>query len=91
MREGRLASGIKRRIKPALRRVGQEVLQRPRLRKTVLWRIARFPGLEHRLRNVMGNPLGVDALPSVHRPEDLSQRAMLIYTELKKAIEARKN
>lgn len=91
VREGRLASGIKRRIKPALRRVGQEVQQRPRLRQTVLWMIARFPGLEHRLRNVMGNPPGLEALPSVHKPGDLSPRAMLIYTELKKAIEARKN
>lgn len=91
LREGRIVSGIKRRFKSILRRAGQEVQQRPKLKRAAVWTINRFPGLEHRLRTAMRGPLDAEALPVVRKPSDLSPRAMQIYVELKKTLEARED
>jgi len=90
IRERRLIGGIKRRVKPSLRRLGQAVLRRPRLTQLVLDVLNRFPGLKFRLRNMMLGPTLASIGQSPETPHTKhSARTLRILAELKRAIAAR--
>jgi SAM-dependent methyltransferase len=84
--EGRIVSGLKRRIKPLVRRLGQSVLRHPVLKQTALSILNRLPTVKARLLNMMRDTTG--AAPGANH---LSPRAARIYARLKKAVDARKN
>lgn len=88
-REGRLANVAKNRLKPIIRRAGYEVMRRPHLKRYALAALDHMPGLKDRLRNF----LHASTAAGPHggqKPDSLSPRAARIYSELKKAIDARK-
>jgi SAM-dependent methyltransferase len=95
VRDGRLKSGMKRRVKSLVRRLGQAALRRPEVKRPAMWVVKRMPGMEERLRNVLRDPVAAAAMtpePRQARPVEpglLPPRAMLIFTELKKTIAAR--
>ena len=53
IREGRLGSGSKRRLKALLRRCGHALLRRPRLAAAAMFALKRLPGLKNRLRGIL--------------------------------------
>jgi len=87
IREDRLASGSKRRIKSGVRRVAHFLLTRPKLKGASLWILDRIPNAKLRLRSLMQAQIDEPA----REPGELSPRALQIYVEFKKALEARKN
>lgn len=79
-KEGRLASGLKRRLKPAARRLARAVVQRPTLRRVVLSGLVLVPWLKPRLRTMLsGVSMATDS------PASLSPAAQLIYRRLQRA------
>ncbi|HEY0847590.1 MAG TPA: FkbM family methyltransferase, partial [Noviherbaspirillum sp.] len=91
VREGRVKSGLKRRVKVLLQRTGHEILRRPALTRFTLTALNRFPALKRRMQNVMRPPAAPPQPALPPQPAHLSPRAARIYAELKKAIDARKN
>lgn len=91
MREGRVKSGLKRRIKVLLRRAGHEILRRPALTRTVLAALNRFPAVKRRLQGIMRPPEAPPQVMQAPQPANLSPRAARIYAELRKAMDSRKN
>lgn len=78
VRQGRLLSIIKRRLKPMVIRVGQSAMKRPLLKRLVLGGLNYTPGLKLRLHRILWGEV------------NLSPRALRIYAELKTAIAERK-
>jgi hypothetical protein len=72
--EGRLISGIKRRLKPFVIALGKSALRRPWIKRTVLAVLNRSPQLKNRLYRLVWKDIS------------LSPRAMRIYTALSTAI-----
>jgi hypothetical protein len=72
--EGRLFSGIKRRLKPFVVAVGKAALRRPWIKRSVLGVLNRSPHLKNRLYRLVWKDIA------------LSPRAMRIYTALSTAI-----
>lgn len=88
-REGRLANAAKNRLKPLIRRAGYVVMRQPRLKRYALAVLDHMPGVKDRLRNFL-HAAAATAPRSGQKPDSLSPRAVRIYSELKKAIDARK-
>lgn len=91
IREGRIESGLKRRVKAVLRRTGHEILRRPTLTRATLGVLNRVPGFKRRMQNIMRPPEVPPQVALPPQPANLSPRASRIYAELKKAIDARKS
>lgn len=91
VREGRVTSGIKRRIKSVLRQAGHAILRRPELTRATLSVLNRVPGFKRRMQNIMRPPENPPQSAQEPQPSHLSPRAARIVAELKKAIDARKN
>jgi hypothetical protein len=72
--EGRLFSGIKRRLKPIAVAMGKSALRRPWIKRTVLAVLSHSPQLKSRLYRLVWKDI------------TLSPRAMRIYTTLSTAI-----
>jgi hypothetical protein len=72
--EGRLFSGVKRRLKPYLVAAGKAALRRPWIKRSVLAVLNRSPELKNRLYRLVWKDIA------------LSPRAMRIYTALSTAI-----
>jgi hypothetical protein len=72
--EGRLFSGIKRRLKPFAVAIGKAALRRPWIKRSVLAVLNRSPHLKNRLYRLVWKDIA------------LSPRAMRIYTALSTAI-----
>jgi hypothetical protein len=72
--EGRLFSGVKRRLKPIVVSIGKAALRRPWIKRTVLAVLNRSPHLKNRLYRLVWKDIA------------LSPRAMRIYTALSTAI-----
>jgi hypothetical protein len=72
--EGRLFSGVKRRLKPFVVAVGKAALRRPWIKRSVLAVLNRSPELKNRLYRLVWKDIA------------LSPRAMRIYTALSTAI-----
>ncbi len=80
---GRVAP--KRRLRQGARAIGQAVLRQPRAKRAARAMLARFPGLQARLREAMYQaPLSPGAPPPPsQQPADLSPRAQRAYAALK--------
>lgn len=76
--EGRLFSGIKRRLKPIVVAMGKSALRRPWIKRSVLAVLNRSPELKNRLYRLVWKDIA------------LSPRAMRIYTALSTAIPTHK-
>ena len=72
--EGRLFSGVKRRLKPFVVAIGKAALRRPWIKRSVLAVLNRSPELKTRLYRIVWKDI------------TLSPRAMRIYTTLSTAI-----
>jgi hypothetical protein len=72
--EGRLLSGIKRRLKPILIATGKSALRRPWIKRSVLAILNLSPQLKNRLYRLVWKDIS------------LAPRAMRIYTALSTAI-----
>jgi hypothetical protein len=72
--EGRLLSGIKRRVKPMLIAIGKSALRRPWIKRSVLSVLNLSPHLKNRLYRLVWKDIS------------LAPRAMRIYTALSTAI-----
>lgn len=72
--EGRLLSGVKRRLKPLVVTVGKAALRRPWIKRSVLAVLNTSPELKNRLYRLVWKDIA------------LSPRAMRIYTALSTAI-----
>jgi hypothetical protein len=72
--EGRVFSGVKRRLKPMVVAVGKSALRRPWIKRSVLAVLNRSPELKNRLYRLVWKDIA------------LSPRAMRIYTALSTAI-----
>jgi hypothetical protein len=72
--EGRLFSGVKRRLKPFVVAAGKAALRRPWIKRSVLAVLNRSPNLKNRLYRLVWKDIA------------LSPRAMRIYTALSTAI-----
>ena len=72
--EGRLFSGVKRRLKPFVVAVGKAALRRPWIKRSVLAVLNRSPELKNRLYRLVWKDIA------------LAPRAMRIYTALSTAI-----
>lgn len=72
--EGRLVSGIKRRLKPLLIAAGKSALRRPWIKRSVLALLNRSPQLKNRLYRLVWKDIA------------LAPRAMRLYTALSTAI-----
>jgi hypothetical protein len=72
--EGRVFSGIKRRLKPMLIAVGKSALRRPWIKRSVLAVLNSSPQLKNRLYRLVWKDVA------------LAPRAMRIYTALSTAI-----
>lgn len=92
-KDGRLKSGLKRRIKTRLRTLGHAVLSRPQLAQSLFRVLDRMPGLKQRLRQIILDP--ATAAPAqtqvIERHSDLSPRAEYVYARLKQHIDVRNN
>jgi SAM-dependent methyltransferase len=86
-REGRLASGGKRRVKTFVRHAGKVVLTSPSMSRPLNALLDRAPGLKARLRVIMYPDTAPQAAQA---PSPLSPSAMRIHEQLKQAIAARK-
>lgn len=75
VKQGRLLSVIKKRLKPLVIRVGQSAMKRPLLKRLTLGGLNYMPGLKVRLHRILWSEV------------NLSPRALTIYAELKAAIE----
>lgn len=91
VREGRVTSGMKRRIKSVLRQMGHAILRRPELTRVTLSVLNRVPGFKRRMQHIMRPPENPPQSVQAPQPSHLSPRAARIVAELKKAIDARKN
>ena len=74
VKDGRLLSGVKRRLKPLVVAVGKSALRRPWIKRSVLAVLNRSPELKNRLYRLVWKDIA------------LSPRAMRIYTSLSTAI-----
>ena len=74
VKDGRLLSGVKRRLKPLVVAVGKSALRRPWIKRSVLAVLNRSPELKNRLYRLVWKDVA------------LSPRAMRIYTALSTAI-----
>ena len=72
--EGRLFSGVKRRLKPTIVAVGKSALRRPWIKRSVLAVLNSSPELKNRLYRLVWKDIA------------LSPRSMRIYTALSTAI-----
>jgi hypothetical protein len=72
--EGRLFSGVKRRIKPIIVAIGKSALRRPWIKRSVLAVLNSSPELKNRLYRLVWKDIA------------LSPRSMRIYTALSTAI-----
>lgn len=72
--EGRLFSGLKRRLKPIVVAIGKSALRRPWIKRSVLAVLNRSPHLKNRLYRLVWKDIA------------LAPRAMRIYTALSTAI-----
>lgn len=88
-REGRLANAAKNRLKPLIKRAGYAAMRQPHLKRYALAVLDRMPGLKERLRNIL-HASAATASHGTRKPDSLSPRAARMYSELKKAIDARK-
>lgn len=93
-RNGTLGAAVRRRVvasvKPAVLALGRAVLRNPRAKRHARGVLARFPGLQARLREMLYRapiaPTGAGAPPPQGQlPDDLSPRARRLYTALKQA------
>lgn len=75
LKQGRLLSVVKGRVKPLVIRGGQSAMKRSWLKRLVLAGLNYAPGLKLRLHRILWSEV------------NLSPRALGIYTELKAAIE----
>lgn len=78
VKQGRLLSVIKKRLKPLVIKVGQSAMRQPLLKRLALGGLNYMPGLKVRLHRILWS----DVI--------LSPRALRIYADLKTAIETRK-
>jgi hypothetical protein len=74
LKNGRLLSGVKRRLRPVIVAMGKSALRRPWIKRTVLAVLNRSPELKNRLYRLVWKDIA------------LSPRAMRIYTALSTAI-----
>lgn len=75
VRQGRLLSVIKKRLKPLVIRVGQSAMKHPLLKQMALGMLNYTPGLKLRLNRILWSEV------------NLSPRGLRIYSELKAAMD----
>lgn len=98
-RNGTLQAALRRRavgaLKGPLLEAGRLVLRNPRAKRTARAVLARFPGLQARLREMMYQaPVAAGAgapPPAGQQPDELSPRARKLYGALKQAQATRKD
>lgn len=91
-REGRIKSGIKRRLKTRLQTLGHAILKRPELAQLAFRMLNLMPGLKQRLRRaILDIPSPTVSSQIIERHSDLSPRAEYVFARLKKHIDARKS
>lgn len=91
-REGRLRSGVKRRLKGAVLGLARAVLRRPRIKRLARAVLQHLPGLQARMQGMLYQAAAEAArgtAAEVHGA--LSPRATRAYHELKQAYQTRKN
>jgi O-antigen chain-terminating methyltransferase len=81
-RQGRLASGIKRRVRAALRQVSIELAGWPRVQRVVSRSLTFMPGLKRRLVSAAAAPVPAPQAPQPPSSTSLSTDAMLIAKRL---------
>ncbi|MES2262023.1 MAG: methyltransferase domain-containing protein [Pseudomonadota bacterium] len=99
VRDGRVLSGIKRRVKPLLLDLARATLRRPRLKRVARNVLGHFPGVQARLQRMLyqaaSAPAPLEAASAPPAPpanlSDLSPRALRMYRDLQRSIAARKN
>jgi SAM-dependent methyltransferase len=82
IREGRIGSAIKWRVRPLVKRAGGAVLRRPKAKRIARALLRRMPGLEARLYALMLDNTGAARLVLDEEPGELSPRAARIFREL---------
>lgn len=97
VKENRVASGTRRRIKAALRMTAHAVVRHPTLKHGVIRILDLVPPLRRRLRALLAPPPPSPrpAITAVRRPElildDLSPNAQAIYQQLQAILETRES
>lgn len=82
-----LTVSARRSVKKVLRAIGQAVQRHPRLRRAALKVLNRVPALKGRLHGIVyGAGAAAAVMQTQSEPENLSARAMHIYTELRKIM-----
>lgn len=91
-KEGRIKSGIKRRLRTRLRTLVHAILKRPQLAQPAFRMLNLMPGLKQKLRRaILDTPSPTVSSQIIERHSDLSPRAEYVYARLKKHIDARKS
>ncbi|WP_256078314.1 bifunctional 2-polyprenyl-6-hydroxyphenol methylase/3-demethylubiquinol 3-O-methyltransferase UbiG [Massilia sp. YIM B04103] len=91
-REGRLGSGLKRRLKDAVLGLARAVLRRPRIKRLARAVLQHLPGLQARMQGLLYQAAAESARAAAAEVHgELSPRATRAYHELKKAYQTRKN
>lgn len=92
VREGRVLDGLKRRALPLLLAAVRAALRRPRLKRVLRAVLRRFPALQARLYGALARGT-VQAAAEVPPQQygELSPRALRMYQQLKREMDARKN
>jgi O-antigen chain-terminating methyltransferase len=88
VREGRIHSGIRRRVVVVLAATGRGIQRVPFLYRPLVAILNRFPGLRLRLHAMLKEPSAA-APATVAGPAGLSPRAAVVYTRLKNAVRSR--
>ncbi len=83
VREGRIASGSKRRLKSIAIRIAIAINRHPKLATVISKSFARFPILKKKIARVLGSPQR--GLVDPVNPDELSPRVREIYVSLKAA------
>ena len=100
VRDGRIISGVNRRIALLLRGAALALLRRPRAGRALLGALDRLPGLRRRLHAMLRGPASVPAAANMAaaagagwsgQTGQLAPRALQIYTQLKIRIDGKKS
>lgn len=96
IKENRIMSGTKRRVKAALRMTAHAVVRHPTLKHGVIRSLDLAPPLRRRLRALLAPPLSPSAATVVARQselilDDLSPDAQVIYRQLQAALKIQVN
>ncbi len=83
--EGRITSGIKRRIKTAIRIAAIGVGRHPTLKRAAVFALSRTPSLRRRLQAMLTPPIAAVAHNSQEKPLSMSPDTALVYRQLRQS------